>query len=239
MIRFITSLLLVLATINGLSLAQTDAERRKYDACVADSYKCKEAANFGDPDAMYNLGFMYQTGRGVPRDYGQALNWYHKAATAGVSIAGPVMNQQGLIYLKAQDDAQAVSWFRNAAAASYAPAMTNLGFMYENARGVPQDYKHAMSWYRKAAAEGDPDAMNNLGLMYENARGVPQDYKHAMNWYRKAAKAGISIAMYNLGRMYENAQGVAQNDEQAVSWFRKAADAGDGYARASLSRPGQ
>jgi TPR repeat protein len=239
MIRFITSLLLVLAALNGPSLAQADAERRKYDACVNDSYKCKEAANFGDPDAMYNLGLMYQTGRGVQRDYAQALSWYHKAAAAGMSIAGPAMNRQGLTYLKAQDDAQAVSWFRNAAAASYAPAMTNLGFMCENARGVPRDYKHAMSWYRKAAAAGDPNAMYNLGFMYENARGVPQDYARAMKWYRQAANAGIAIAMYNLGRMYENAQGVPQDDNQAASWYRKAAEAGDHYARASLTLLGQ
>jgi TPR repeat protein len=127
MIRFITSLLLVLTTLTGPSHAQSDAERRKYDACAADFYKCKRAAAAGDPDAMYNLGLMYQTGRGVPRDYAQALTWYHKAAAAGMSIAGPAMDGQGLIYLKAQDDTQAVSWFRNAAAAGYAPAMTNLG----------------------------------------------------------------------------------------------------------------
>ena len=101
MIRFITSLLLVLVTFNGPSFAQNGAELRNYDACVADSYTCKRAADFGDPDAMYNLGLMYQAGRGVPRDYAQALRWYHKAAAAGMSIAGPAMNRQVLMYLKA------------------------------------------------------------------------------------------------------------------------------------------
>ena len=60
-----------------------------------------------------------------------------------------------------------------------AQAQNNLGVMYENGRGVPQDYDEAVKWYRLAAAQGDADAQNNLGVMYENGRGVPQDNEEA------------------------------------------------------------
>jgi len=32
-------------------------------------------------------------------------------------------------------------------------AQNNLGVMYENGQGVPQDYKEAVKWYTKAAEE--------------------------------------------------------------------------------------
>ena len=53
-------------------------------------------------------------------------------------------------------------------------AQSFLGVMYENGRGVPQDYDEAVKWYRLAAAQGDAHAQYNLGVMYENGKGVPQ-----------------------------------------------------------------
>lgn len=35
-----------------------------------------------------------------------------------------------------------------------AEAQFNLGIMYHNGLGVPQDYAQAVAWYRKAAAQG-------------------------------------------------------------------------------------
>ncbi|MCY2953688.1 MAG: tetratricopeptide repeat protein [Planctomycetota bacterium] len=66
-------------------------------------------------------------------------------------------------------------------------AMFNLGWMYANGRGVPQDGKQAVEWYRKAADLGDAKAMFNLGVMYANGSGEAKDEKQAVEWYRKAA----------------------------------------------------
>ena len=38
----------------------------------------------------------------------------------------------------------------------------NLGWLYQNGRGVAQDYAQAVEWYRKAAEQGD--AMRNINL---------------------------------------------------------------------------
>ena len=40
-----------------------------------------------------------------------------------------------------------------------ASAQYNLGFMYLNGQGVPQNYAEAAKWYRKAAVQGDVDAL--------------------------------------------------------------------------------
>ena len=61
-------------------------------------------------------------------------------------------------------------------------AQYNLGLMYDNGKGVTQDYKEAVKWYGKAAEQGYAKAQNNLGSMYENGQGVTQDYKSAHMW---------------------------------------------------------
>ncbi len=62
----------------------------------------------------------------------------------------------GLIYSEgvgvAQDDAEAVKWFRKAADQGYANSQNNFGVMYANGRGVPRDYVEAVKWFDIAAS---------------------------------------------------------------------------------------
>ena len=89
----------------------------------------------------------------------------------------------------------------------HALAQYNLGLMYANGEGVPQDDKEAFNWYRKSAEQGHAGAQVNLGLMYTNGEGVPQDDKQALKWFRKAAEQGDAQAQVNLGVMYEEGAG--------------------------------
>jgi len=66
----------------------------------------------------------------------------------------------------------------------------NIGFLYDNAKGVDQDYAQALSWYRKAAEQGNARAQFAIGALFENGDGVKQDNAQAMYWYRKAAEQG-------------------------------------------------
>ena len=146
--------------------------------------------------------------------------------------------QRGFKAVKSQkDDAQAVSWYRQAADAGDAASMNNLGRMYEHGcGGLPKDDAQAVSWYRQAADAGDAAGMNNLGRMYEHGcGGLPKDDAQAVSWYRKAADAGDAAGMNNLGRMYERGcGGLPKDDAQAVSWYRNAAYAGDAAGMSCL-----
>ena len=51
-----------------------------------------------------------------------------------------------------QDFAKAVSWFRKAADQGDADAQFNLGLMYSNGQGVPQNYVQGHMWFNLAAA---------------------------------------------------------------------------------------
>jgi TPR repeat protein len=120
------------------------------------------------------------------------------------------------------------------AGAGDAWAQCNLGVMYDNGQGVPQDYKEAVKWYTKAAEQGYASAQYNLGVMNAEGRGVPQDYKEAVKWFSKVAKQGNAWAQYNLGAMYANGRGVPQDYKEAVKWYTKAAEQGIDKAQCIL-----
>ena len=81
-------------------------------------------------------------------------------------------------------------------------AQFNLGLMYDEGIGVPENDKTAVKWYTKAAKQGEPSAQYNLGVMYNNGTGVPENDKTAIKWYTKAAEQGNADAQFNLGIMY-------------------------------------
>jgi TPR repeat protein len=98
--------------------------------------------------------------------------------------------------------------------------------MYEEGRGVLQDYAEASRLYRLAAEQGNAKAQNNLGNMYWYGRGVSQDYVEASRLYRQAAVQGETAAQHNLGNMYWKGRGVAANFITAHMWFEIAAENG-------------
>ncbi len=94
----------------------------------------------------------------------------------------------------AQNDAEAVKWYRLAAAQGNVRAQFKVGLMYKNGQGVLQDYVEAVKWYRLAAAQGYEIAQFNLALMYKNGQGVLQDNIKAHAFYNWAASKGLVIA---------------------------------------------
>jgi uncharacterized protein len=76
-------------------------------------------AERGDPAAQTYLGFMFETGRGVPQNYTEAAMWYHRAAEQGDSLA---QYSLGLLYDKGQgvprDIVEAGKWLNLATAAA-------------------------------------------------------------------------------------------------------------------------
>jgi hypothetical protein len=92
------------------------------------------------------------------------------------------------------DYAAEVALIRPLAEKGYPFAQFNLGVLYDNGQGLPEDNALAMRWYRKAAEQGLPQAQVNLGIMYEQGEGVPTDYLEAYFWYVLADAQGDSQA---------------------------------------------
>jgi uncharacterized protein len=76
-------------------------------------------AERGTPAAQSYLGFMFETGRGVPQNYTEAAMWYRRAAEQGDSLA---QYSLGLLYDKGQgvprDIVEAGKWLNLSAAAA-------------------------------------------------------------------------------------------------------------------------
>jgi TPR repeat protein len=130
--------------------------------------------------------------------------------------------------------AATVQTLRTLAAQGDAAAQVFLGLLYEEGRGVPQDYVQARQWYQKAAAQGDAMAQIRLDRLYKEGRGVPQDYVQARQWYQKAAAQGDGAAQFQLGALYAFGNGVPQNDAMAQQWSEKAAAQGNADAQSYL-----
>ena len=96
--------------------------------------------------------------------------------------------QKGLDAAKRGDYAIALREWKPLAEQGNATAQYNLGVLYRDGHGVPQDYKTAVKWTRLSAEQGDADAQYNLGSMYRKGQGVLQDYKAARKWYRLSAE---------------------------------------------------
>ncbi|MEO7862135.1 MAG: tetratricopeptide repeat protein, partial [Nitrospirales bacterium] len=84
-----------------------------------------------------------------------------------------------------------------------AMAQYELGLLYANGEGMPQDYLKAREWYEKAAIQGVVMAQTNLGALYHNGQGVRQEYATARQWWEQAAAQGHETAQHNLGVLYE------------------------------------
>ena len=112
------------------------------------------------------------------------------------------------------------------AAASY-----NLGVMYNEGDGVPQDDTKAVKWFRKAAEQGDAEAQVILGKSYADGRGVPQDDTEAVKWTRMAAEQGLALAQTKLGLLCATGRLVPQDYVQAHLWLDLAAEQGNNNAR--------
>ena len=78
-----------------------------------------------------------------------------------------------------------------------AKAQYNLGYMYQDGTGVPQDYKAAVKWYRLAADQGLALAQSALGYIFNKGYGVPQDNTMAHMWYNIGSANGNEISGSN------------------------------------------
>ncbi|MBN2455468.1 MAG: trypsin-like peptidase domain-containing protein [Sedimentisphaerales bacterium] len=74
-------------------------------------------AEAGNAKAQFNLGWMYDTGRGVPQDYNEAIKWYTKVAEQGdasaqCNLGNKYWNGQGV----PEDYVEAYKWLNLSAA---------------------------------------------------------------------------------------------------------------------------
>ena len=171
------------------------------------NYGYIRGAELGFPPAQFELAKMYENGKGVGKDYAEAVKWYRKAAEQGNAEA---QYNLGACYAigrgVSKDMTEAVKWYRKAADQRYAQAQCEVGECYYYGKGVNKDYAEAVKWYRAAADQGNESAQYSLGECYEYGHGVSKDYAEAKRWYLSAAEHGNTDAMNKVGEILERLQ---------------------------------
>jgi TPR repeat protein len=215
----------------------------------------KADAEKGNANAQAYLGYCYYHGESVPKNVGEAVKWWRKAAEQGDAVA---QRNLGICYEHGnglrKDKAEAMKWYRMAAEKGHAVAQYNLGVCYSDGDvvakhpdpvdaiinlgrstlgmvSVAKDAAEAVKWFRKAGEQGNADAQNKLGCCYEEGSGVKKDLAEAAKWYRKAAEQGNAAAQYNLGVCYKSGTGVPKNFVEAHKWHNLASAQGFGTAK--------
>jgi len=203
-----------------------DAMDRVKDAYQRGDYatalrELRPLAEQGSADAQFNIGLMYNQGRGTPVDYKEAAKWYRLAAEQNLPRAEFYL---GVIYFKGQGVPQnfkeAEKLFFAAAMQDDVKAQVTLAQMYETDHpGVPQNMSEAMHWYYFAAQLGNSVGQMETGrLLRKLGRN-----EEAASWFRLAAEQNDPYAQDFLGLMYANGEGVAQDHRQSYMWFSLAA----------------
>ena len=98
-------------------------------------------------------------------------------------------------------DPDAITEIRRQAEQGDAIAQFNLGNMYFNGEGVPQDAPDAVRWYRLAAEQGHASAQFNLGVRYYEGLGVLRDSVLGHMWLNIASANGTEAGRDSRDRL--------------------------------------
>ena len=193
--------------------------------------------------AMYDLAWNYRDGKnGVEKNEEEAIRYFKLVAEDEGAEDDKVQHSSfNLGYIMShndteEDDAEAATWFEKAIEKGSVIAITNLGWMYGNGKGVTQDYEKTIELYKQAADAGEDYAMNNLGRIYEyGERGQEINLKEALKWYKLAAEKNhdgaqesverVLQAIYDLAENYRTGSGGYEKDEEeAIRYYKLVAE---------------
>ena len=175
----------------------TDSVPPPVDADVERARVLQPLAEKGQADAAYELGQLFETGRGVAADPAAAARLYRRAADQGHAAA---QFRLGRLFETGQggvrDPETAARWYALAAKLGRnADAQFALGNLYFQGRGVANDLAEALAWYRRAANRGHGGAQYVLGTMHADGWGVRRDLVAAYMWLTLAIQRAEQVSV--------------------------------------------
>lgn len=140
-------------------------------------------AEKGDGVAQARLGRCYSAGRGVERNYAQAVKWSRLAAEQGNAQG---QNNLGAYFYTGQgvekNDVEAAKWFRKSAEQGNAVAQYNLAACYYNGVGVAKSVQVSYGWCLLAESGGEESAVD-MALQLKGELSAAEQ-QAAQQWVR-------------------------------------------------------
>ncbi len=180
----------------------------------------RRAAEAGQTEAAFRLGFCYANGIGTQPQADEARKWLSMAAEKNHPSA---LAHLGLLCDKLSKDetvaAEALGYYRRAAELGQVEAQVILAYKLA---AQPESQAEALEWLRKAAAQKNDRALCALGVFtLEGRGGLKADPVEAYRLFEQAAELGSADGLCNQAYCLERGLGVKADPEKAVELYTK------------------
>ncbi|WP_052153230.1 tetratricopeptide repeat protein [Devosia sp. LC5] len=164
----------------------------------------ENAAEAGQPMAMWQLGTMYENGEGVAKDPAKAFGYFAQIANEHADAAP-----------------------RGVESDIVAQSFVKVGDYYKEGlpdAGIPADAERSHALLLHAATYfGDADAQYRVGLLYLNADELGVNPLQSARWFSLAARKGHCPAQAQLGRLlFNGVEGIEAQPVEGLMWLNLA-----------------
>ena len=163
-------------------------EEKRYEEAVQ---WYKQAAEGGQLECWFNVGYAYETGEGAPQDIAYAVQCYNKGLTQKKDTGKRVgcANRLGVMYFEGKgvetDYGKAVQLLTYGYEHNSKFGLFYLGKSYFRGLGAPQDYIKARTFLEQMDWN-NREAFYMLGVIYGQGLGVMEDIKKGVEYLQKA-----------------------------------------------------
>ena len=155
----------------------------------------EQAAQMGDDEAMFQLGILYTSGKGVKRNLETSLDYLKKSAAAGNAKAKAALVE----HAKLQMLAGAAKPIEKKPEVKLETVVEDpkAAILYKTAKDLfaMDQSEKAILILEEAAGLGSGDAMYELGYRSTTGKGMPKDIQKGQQWIAKSAAAGNAKAL--------------------------------------------
>ena len=199
----------------------------------------EKLAKAGNPQAIYNLGYLTQTGQGIAKDEKKAIKLYEEAASKGYPVANYVLGKNyvgGTLGLK-QDTKKAKQYLQKASDQGFADATVDFAVLLF-AEGTPASDKLALQKLDPLIKKGNYQAVHAKAL-YDISQGFKNKseapIKQGLKSIQDLAQKGYIPALMAVANMFANGNIVPQNLPEAKKIFSALAKENIPQAKESLA----
>ncbi|WP_240233352.1 tetratricopeptide repeat protein [Devosia lacusdianchii] len=161
----------------------------------------ENAADAGQPMAMWQLGTMYENGEGVARDPAKAFGYFAQIANQHADAAP-----------------------KGVEADIVARSFVKVGDYYKQGvpdAGIPADAQRSHALLLHAATYfGDADAQYRVGLLYMQEEEMGVNPLQSARWFSLAARKGHCPAQAQLGQLlFNGVEGIEAQPVEGLMWL--------------------
>ena len=161
----------------------------------------EDAADAGQPMAMYQLGTMYENGEGVTKDPVKAFGYFSEIANQHADAAPKGIEAD----IVAQSFVKVGEYYRD--------GLPDAGIQADANRSHAL-LLHAASYF------GDADAQYRVGELYLQEGGLGINPLQSARWFSLAARKGHALAQARLGDLLFNGiEGIEPQPVEGLMWL--------------------